>query len=246
MEPTFNLMVDMQTHKFLILLIYFERPNIVLNAIKSLNEIDYDNYEIMVIDDGSREPFPFDKFNEKNAKKFVKFYQIKDSIEDKESQGGSRHGMAMNMAIKESSADLVMILCDDDGVYPTALKDVDQWFVDNPNEQYGYGHLSGYNPMLQTIDPNIFTPVLNLNRHTGPIAPSCQLDSSQVVYKRKAFIDNNLSYPEIAMGALDAHIYSLLFDVLGPCKFMNCIVQYKGVFDHQMGSRSNIFQTGDN
>ena len=30
---------------------YFERPNMVLNALRSFSKIDYDNYEIAIIDD---------------------------------------------------------------------------------------------------------------------------------------------------------------------------------------------------
>ena len=33
---------------------YFERPNMVKNALDSFLEIDYDNYEICIIDDGSK------------------------------------------------------------------------------------------------------------------------------------------------------------------------------------------------
>ena len=32
---------------------YYERPNMVLNALRSMENVDYDNYEFCIIDDGS-------------------------------------------------------------------------------------------------------------------------------------------------------------------------------------------------
>ena len=43
----------MKTNKFLIVLAYYERPKIVLNALNSIMELNYENFEVRFIDDGS-------------------------------------------------------------------------------------------------------------------------------------------------------------------------------------------------
>ena len=42
--------------KFLILLFYYNRPKMVLNALTSINKLSYKNIEIAFIDDGSDHP----------------------------------------------------------------------------------------------------------------------------------------------------------------------------------------------
>ena len=42
--------------KFLILLFYYNRPKMVLNALNSINKLSYKNFEIAFIDDGSDNP----------------------------------------------------------------------------------------------------------------------------------------------------------------------------------------------
>ena len=44
--------------KILILLLYFERPNLVRNALRSVRQADrhHQDWELAVIDDGSRAP----------------------------------------------------------------------------------------------------------------------------------------------------------------------------------------------
>ena len=43
----------MKSLKILLIMPYFERPKMVVNALRNFEKIDYDNYEICIIDDGS-------------------------------------------------------------------------------------------------------------------------------------------------------------------------------------------------
>ena len=43
----------MKMNKFLIILAYYERPKIVLNALNSILNSSYENFEVAFIDDGS-------------------------------------------------------------------------------------------------------------------------------------------------------------------------------------------------
>ena len=45
----------MRMNKFIIILAYYNRPKLVLHALESIKNLDYDNYEVHFIDDGSTE-----------------------------------------------------------------------------------------------------------------------------------------------------------------------------------------------
>ena len=44
-------------NKFLILLFYYDRPKMVRNALQSVKELNYKNWELAFIDDGSNKLF---------------------------------------------------------------------------------------------------------------------------------------------------------------------------------------------
>jgi glycosyltransferase involved in cell wall biosynthesis len=234
-------------YKFLILLVYFERPNIVLNALHSINELEYDNFELVIIDDGSRVPIRPIVLGELNEDVLEKTTVIEtgDTIEYKRSINGSRHGHFMNEAIRASDSDYVVILCDDDALLSDCLNNLDSWFQENPDQIWTYGHIIPYHPEVQKAGPHLEKYPNPLNRFTEDIFPAFNIDSTQVVYSRKAFIDGGLAYPTVGMGALDAAIFTQLAHDYGKCKFCGYYVQYKGAFYNQMGTRPDVFKTGD-
>ena len=44
----------MKINKFLIAIVYYERPKVILNALKSILDIAYPEFEVHLIDDGSK------------------------------------------------------------------------------------------------------------------------------------------------------------------------------------------------
>lgn len=88
----------------------YERPSFLRDAIETVLEQTYDDIEIIVVDDGSSEPY---------AKKFVSNYsEAVTCICHDENQGLSA---ARNTGIKESSGEYVAFLDDDDRWHRTKL-----------------------------------------------------------------------------------------------------------------------------
>lgn len=243
----------MKQHKFLIILAYYERPNIVLNALDSILEMEYDNYEVHFIDDGSvqrGEPI----VREKCASIIDKFtfHYIDNTPEQKNKQGGSIHGKYLNIAIQESDADYVMILCDDDALHPSFFKEFND-FINQEGQSvkpYYYNHTIIYDCLVESWkmglergNKNHFT-----NRHTEPISPRNRIDSSQVIYSRTKFLENGLSYPFPQTKDLDASIYGQMVHHWGLCYFTGLISQIKSHNGLNLGNRhnDNLWNTKDN
>jgi glycosyltransferase involved in cell wall biosynthesis len=107
----------------------------------------------------------------------------------------------MNKAIEESDSDIVIVLCDDDALFPDYLTNLNKFYEDNPDKSWCYSHVKFYNPEIETYIEAVESPydksfnVASLNYHTTPIAPSCMVDSSQVSFRRNAFTDNQVWFP---------------------------------------------------
>ena len=116
--------------KFLILLFYYNRPKMVLNALTSINKLSYKNIEIAFIDDGSDhpgEPVAREHLKPSILKK-VKFYNTNDTIKQKIDRGGSEFGKLANEAVKNSDADIVLMLCDDDALFSDYLDYLNRFY----------------------------------------------------------------------------------------------------------------------
>lgn len=222
----------MKMNKFLIILAYYERPTIVLNALKSILDISYPEFEVHFIDDGSTnrgEPIVrevcssiIDKFT---------FHYIDNTVEQKKQQGGSIHGKYLNLAIEQSDADHVIILCDDDAIFPHFLTKLNVFLnkEENLDKKYFYHNMVLYNSLTEPYtlgaerkDLSYFT-----NQWKTPIHCSSRVDSSQVTYSRHAFANDGLSYPAPQTSGLDAAIYEQMFEKWGPCYYSSLISQVK-------------------
>lgn len=219
-------------NKFLIILAYYDRPIIVKNALKSIMDISYPNFEVHFIDDGSinkGEPIVRDICNP-IIDKFT-FHYINNTVEQKRIQGGSIHGEYLNLAIKESDADHVIILCDDDAIFPHFLTKLNNFLnkEDNLNKKYFYHNMVLYDSLkedyksgVERMDFSYFT-----NSHKTPINCAGRVDSSQVTYSRKDFIEYGLSYPSPQTSGLDMAIYNKMFSTWGPCEYSGLVSQVK-------------------
>lgn len=228
-------------NKFLIILAYYERPKLVLNALESIKRLDYNNYEVHFIDDGSidkgedvvREFCPeiIDKF---------KFYYIDNTQQDKINQGGSIHGKYMNDVIKNNEGDIVIILCDDDALFSDYLTNLNEFYNNNPNAMWAYSHVNYYNPETDHfLDAKFDPPVFNnsfpkLNSHTTPINPANNVDSTQVSFRTRSYIEGDIWYTYPKTKNLDSDIYTKMYNRWGACPFTNFFSQYKAWFPNQL------------
>lgn len=231
--------------KFLIILAYYNRPKIVLNAIKSICDLEYNNFDVVIIDDGSDHDKMFKHFMFESGLfggvyGFCRYRYIPDTPYQKLAQGGSRHGEYINKAILESDADAVVILCDDDALLPDYLTNLNKWFNDNPDKKYCYSHVRTYNPLTES--PFGIEKREWWTNHNEPLNPWHRVDSSQVVFRTSCFKEDGLRYPSPQTENLDAAIFSQAYAKYGLCHYTGFDGQYKGVFEGQMVNRSPVDQ----
>ena len=219
-------------NKFLIILAYYERPKIVINALKSILDISYPEFEVHFIDDGSTnrgEPIVremcssiIDKFT---------FHYIDNTIEQKIAQGGSIHGQYLNLAIQQSDADHVIILCDDDAIFPHFLTKLNVFLnkTNNLDKKYFYHNMVLYDSLVEPYEAGIERKDFSYftNQWKTPINCSGRVDSSQVTYSRHGFVEAELTYPAPQTSGLDMAIYDKMANVWGLCEYSGLISQLK-------------------
>lgn len=219
-------------YKFLILLPTYNRPVMVKTAIHSVLSQDYDNYELVIIDDN--ESRTVNRSITSNPK--VKYVLGGQSEADKKAQGGSMHGLVMNQIMKSTDADIAIILCDDDALVPGYLSALNEYYNQNENK-YSYCHVRKFNPTKETIsdvgerkDP-YFTNV------DGPILPSGKVDASQVSW----FLTED-KFKDIGTRNLDMDMFGKLQARYGKCSFNGIDGQYKAIFPGQLGNTKHEFE----
>lgn len=236
----------MKQNKFLILLFYYERPKIVLNALNSILNIEYENFEVHVIDDGSKfraEPIVRDVCSSIIDK--FEFTYIDDTIDEKKLRGGSNFGKFANEAILNSDADHVIPLCDDDALYPDFLTNLNEVLnkEENYDKKYFYHHIIIYDSLIETYKDGYEKHSKNFhtNEKTHPINCSSSVDSSQVTFSSLEFKRNNdVRYPYPQTISLDAHLFQKMYNNWGLAHFSGLISQIKSVNEDNLLNRGNI------
>jgi len=240
-------------YKFLILLFYYDRPEMVKNALKSIELSEYDNFEVAFINDtyGVKGVDITNYIENQNVLSKFKYYDICQTNEEKLNQGGSIFGKYANLAITDSDADIIIMLCDDDALLPNYLSNLNNYFKNNTDHMWAYSKVKYYNPLIEnyTESEDNFEKikhegvVANLNSNFVPINPHDKCDASQVAFRKDCFFKGNVwfSFPQTV--SLDASIYMSMFLSWGSCYPTNFYGQCKGVFSDQLGGRgSNLYE----
>lgn len=238
----------LKDNKILILLFYYNRPEIVKNALKSINKSSYKNFTIAFIDDGSPNPGKpiVEQTLDPELLSKVTFYNTNHTIEDKIAQGGSIFGKLANEAIENTQCDLSIMLCDDDALTPGYLEYLNSYFNLNPEVNHCYSKVLFFDPTKEDYtkskDSTTFShpgTTYNLNHYTTPINPYCKVDSSQVAWKVKCNKEQNIWFPFPQTRNLDAALYKELYNKCGPSYPTHFYGQCKGSFKDQLGNRYN-------
>lgn len=231
-------------NKILILLLYYKRPTIVLNALNSIKNSTYENWELCFIDDSGDDEFKGTLFNFGLPSEKIKYLPTYDSVETKQKNGGVRIGQYMNQAIKNSDSEIAIMLCDDDALDHNYLNNLNNFFNIRPDIFYCYSYLYFFNPDVETYlqsqtlpKQNNFPSDYNLNRYTTPINPYSKLDASQVAWRTKCNKENDIWFDEMRLMNHDADFYSKLFGKYGNCHPTGFYGQHKGVSENQLGNR---------
>lgn len=232
----------MTSEKFLIILFYYNRPNLVRAALDSVKCQSYTDWEIAFIDDGSDvpgEPIAREVLGPMASK--VTFYRSNDTPQDKLNRNGvngSHMGKYANEAIAASNAKYVIMLCDDDALYGEYLRNLQEWFTANPAKNYVYSHIKQYNPPSEVPQEPLEFRDHHLNRR-GAINPYYALDMSQVAWRRDPYVAANISFPYPFTVNIDAEVYTQMMKVWGHVEFSGFIGQYKAIhtdnLSHRMG-----------
>lgn len=219
----------------------------VLNALNSIKHLSYDNWQLDFIDDSGDDSFRSTLFEFGLDNNKVTYYPTFDSDEKKKAQGGSRHGEFMNLSIKKSNADIIVILCDDDAILNGYFEYLNEYYQLNPEVMWAYSKVKYYDPSYESYEnaiDNLYRiqqrgSVVDLNKHTTPINPDCACDSAQVTFRRRCFIEKDLWYPYPQTRNLDSSMYNKMYQAWGPCYPTFEYGQCKGVFYDQLGCRTN-------
>jgi|694.fasta_scaffold125935_2 glycosyltransferase involved in cell wall biosynthesis len=234
--------------KILILLFYYDRPNLVKIALNSVQRQNYTNWEIAFIDDGSQIPGePIAKNILSTHLDKIKFYNTNDTIQSKierNGEEGSVFGMYAQQAVMESDADYVVMLCDDDALYPEYFNNLNKYFSLHETEQYVYSHIHAYDPLLTKIEDNPPYTHHHLNK-TEELNPYFNIDMSQIAWRRQAQLKNNIKFAYPMTSNLDSLLYANMHSVFGSCKFSGFFSEYKAIgqgaygdqLSHRMGKR---------
>jgi hypothetical protein len=231
---------------------YYERPNMVLNALNSFRAVDYEDYTVAIIDDGSVR-HPVKAIVEKafpDLLKKIRFYNTEDTIENKMNRG-SIHGAYMNLAIKEIECDIVAMISDDDAIHSKYFKNLHHFYKTNPNVMYSYSHVILFDPSEQVACETMIninngrvwnsTATTNIN-WTAPINPYCKIDATQVSWRRECSTKDGIFLPEQQTKNLDASFYLKMHEKYGNCVFNGAFSAFKGIHSEQLSNKSGISQ----
>jgi glycosyltransferase involved in cell wall biosynthesis len=235
--------------KILILLLYYKRPKIVLNALQSIKNSSYDNFELCFIDDSGDESFKETFLSYGIPKDKIKYIPTMDSVEYKEEIGGNRIGKFMNECIKKSDSDISIMLCDDDALTKDYLLNLNIFFTGNQNINYAYSKLLFFEPENESYInarynySNLDLPTdYNLNQYNTPIKPNAKLDASQVAWRIKCNVEGNVWFDEVRLMNHDEDFYKKMYYKYGNCYPTNFIGQCKGVSKNQLGNRVRLYK----
>lgn len=229
--------------KVLILMSYFNRPKLVKNALNSILKSNqyHSDWELVFGDDGSVIPGrPIVEELLVDHLHKIRFIESGMSFQDKIEQGLKIGSMA-NQGIRDSSADLAVILCDDDELDPFYLKNISDFFHANPEVKYAYSLIHIYNPLFQSSGD-----ITNLNHkyntHCGPIDPVGKVDASQVAWRLSCCKEDGAWFQESTKFVngkpwtkdTDKGFFENLRDKCGLCYPTGHVAQYKGIHDYQL------------
>lgn len=233
--------------KILILLVYYKRPTIVLNALNSIKHSTYKNWELCFIDDSGDEEFKETLFNFGLPIEKVKYVPIFDSVDKKKEMGGVRTGKFMNQCIMESDSDIAIMLCDDDALTHPYLEKLNIFFSKNPNINHCYSHLVFFDPDIENYTESKIEPPKNklpsdysLNKYNVPINPAAKVDASQVAWRTKCNKEGNVWFDELRLMNHDEDFYHKLYNKYGVSYYSGFIGQCKGVSEKQLGNRVRL------
>lgn len=216
------------SHRILVLLLYYNRPILVRESLKSVVAAGkkHAHWEMTFIDDGSPisgEPIARELLTPEELD-HVRFVRSNESLESRLARGGIS-GRWVTGAMHTSNADLALFLCDDDRLHPDYFVNLNTWFERNPDRNYCYSHLVGFDPVLELPEEGEHRRH-HLN-HVLDLLPANRVDASQVCWRLDRIRREKLTLPDNCGKALDKPTFQLLARLYGRCPYSGFVSQYK-------------------
>lgn len=239
--------------KILILMAYFNRPILVRNALNSIlkaNEFHGD-WHLAFGDDGSKLPGrPIVEEILKDHLDKVSFVESGMTFDDKIREGLIL-GRLANEAMRSSDADVAFMLCDDDEIVPSYLKNLSDLFSSRPEVLYCYSKVHVYNPLYQKSG-DVDSVKGRYNKHSGPIDPVDKVDASQVAWRLDCCKVHGAWFAESTKEVMgkpwtrdtDKAFFRALHEKCGVCHESGFVGQYKAVHDYQLLWHKNVGAAG--
>lgn len=141
------------------------------------------------------------------------------------------------MALTDHDYDVWIPLCDDDGLTPYYLQGLEKYFKKNTRVAYAYSNVITF--LADHENPFNVKEVCRFDFTYGtvPMQPSCVLDSSMIVFRKRVFAEDGIRYPSPQTKNLDAEIFKRVYNIYGLCPYTGLTGQYKALHDGQLGTR---------
>lgn len=234
--------------KALTILLYYDRPNLLRNALRSWEESasNHTDNQLVVNDDASPNPAEPVVREVLGDDPRVSVRRSEMTLEKKAASGGLL-GLALNRIIAGSDAHFAVLLCDDDMLHPAALWQTATFFEANPGVMSCYGNVLRYDPLkfkwwpgmsLAHNPPEDASPdglPVDLNKWKDPINGCCRVDASQVAWRLACNTERGCWFDYPRTKDIDAHFFNELYHRGGPTHYAGHVMQYKGVHERQLG-----------
>ena len=190
-----------------IMAVYNTNEEHLREAIESILDQTYKNFELITIDDGSTN----------NVKDIIKSYKderIRYIYQDNQGAAGSR-----NNAIKLAKGDYIAIMDSDDVSVPTRLEK-EVIFLEAHSEY----SIVGSN--AEIINKNKFI-IVNREPKLLDCFMKCPFVHSTVMYKKQLFLDLNYTYDLNMPPTEDYHLWSRVLRTEKAYNLQDCLVHYR-------------------
>ena len=244
-----------QNLKIELILPYYKRPKIVLNTLESISKSTYTNWHLTFIDDSGNEDFKETFLNYGFNPEQITYISIMMPDWQKvafspNDEGGSVFGCYVNRVIDKTDADIIYLICDDDAITYDFLEKLNLFFIQNQEQVWCYSACMFYDPEKEHYtkadqylndESERWRVNHGFNRYTQPISPGGILDSCQIAFRKRAFVEKNVWYPFPRTKGLDGYVFIHMYNNWGPCSFTNICGIYKAQFSQTLGARGSAF-----
>ena len=167
--------IDEQEAKVSIIIPYFNQPDYVQEAVDSVNDSNYRNIEIVVVNDGST-----------TSEALQAFDKLDGVVKVSKSNGGL--GSARNAGIIASSGQFILPLDADDKIHPDYMRLGVEALVNNPELSYVSCHAHNFGAFESSYIPVGYIPEL---------MPFMNTDGKCTNLFRRSVFEGNVEYDEI-------------------------------------------------